>query len=155
MYLDLLLARAITTHYYTLFLSVYGGFYVFLLIGQPCKIELFFVGSPDSDLHDISEFCASLCYLNLNGCTSLTDNGLSVIILKCKKLHSVLACDTSFGNNSILALCYGISVAESKRGNYSHTTASKCQTLHIGGCNGEQHFLCPLSPSFIFSIPGK
>ncbi|CAI9762133.1 unnamed protein product [Fraxinus pennsylvanica] len=90
----------------------------------------------DSDLHDISEFCASLCYLNLNGCTSLTDNGISEIILKCKRLHSVLVCDTSFGNNSILALCYGISVAESKRGNYSHAMASKCQTLHVGGCKG-------------------
>ncbi|KAL2509220.1 ubiquitin-protein ligase [Forsythia ovata] len=90
----------------------------------------------DSDLHDISEFCASLCYLNIKGCISVTDNGISVIILKCKRLHSVLVCDTSFGNNSVLALCYGISGVEPQSENHSHTMASKCQTLHIGGCNG-------------------
>lgn len=59
----------------------------------------------DSDLQFISEFLVSLQYLNLRGCISLTDVGIASLLLKCPKLHSVLVCDTSFGINSVLALC--------------------------------------------------
>ncbi|KAF5945189.1 hypothetical protein HYC85_015417 [Camellia sinensis] len=62
----------------------------------------------DYELKNISELCASLCYLNLRGCTSVTDAGISILVLRCIKLHSLVVCDTSFGQNSILALTSGI-----------------------------------------------
>ncbi|XP_059646730.1 BTB/POZ domain-containing protein FBL11 isoform X2 [Cornus florida] len=90
----------------------------------------------DADLKNISESCVSLCYLNLKGCTSVTDAGISVLILRCLELHSIVVSDTSFGQNSILALCSTITNSaaqiEKKR---SQTLAYKLQTLHMGGCN--------------------
>ena len=64
---------------------------------------------PDLDLQYISKFCASLHDLNLKGCISVTDVGISNIICNCMKLHSIVVCDTTFGKNSVLALCSGIS----------------------------------------------
>ncbi|XP_075510046.1 BTB/POZ domain-containing protein FBL11 isoform X1 [Primulina tabacum] len=90
----------------------------------------------DSDLYNISEVCESLNFVNMRGCTSVTDCGLSVMILKCKKLHSMVACDTSFGNNSALALCSSISSKTQQSEKYYQSMPHKLQTLHIGGCNG-------------------
>ncbi|TXG58310.1 hypothetical protein EZV62_016139 [Acer yangbiense] len=95
----------------------------------------------DSDLEFISKHCVSLSYLNLKGCSSVTDNSISNLILRCIKLNSILVCDTSFGMNSIQALCSGIS----KFGNSSashfgdghlDSLASSLQTLHMGCCKG-------------------
>ncbi|KAK4834351.1 hypothetical protein QYF36_021203 [Acer negundo] len=95
----------------------------------------------DSDLEFISKCCVSLSYLNLKGCSSVTDISISNLILRCIKLHSILVCDTSFGMNSIQALCSGIS----KFGNSSashfgdrhlDSLASSLQTLHMGCCKG-------------------
>ncbi|XP_034694533.1 BTB/POZ domain-containing protein FBL11 isoform X2 [Vitis riparia] len=95
----------------------------------------------DSDLQDISEFCVSLCYLNLKACTSVTDTGMSILIRRCIKLQSILVCDTSFGRNSILALCCslpnsGNSVAVDFGNKQQNSVALKLQTLHMGGCKG-------------------
>ena len=57
----------------------------------------------------ISKFCASLHDLNLKRCISVTDVGISNLICKCMKLHSIVVCNTSFGKNSVLALCSGVS----------------------------------------------
>ncbi|KAK3226776.1 hypothetical protein Dsin_006638 [Dipteronia sinensis] len=95
----------------------------------------------DSDLEFISKHCVSLSYLNLKGCSSVTDISISNLILRCIKLHSIVVCDTSFGTNSIQALCSGIS----KLGNSSashfgdrhlDSLASSLQTLHMGRCKG-------------------
>lgn len=96
----------------------------------------------DSDLQDISEFCVSLCYLNLKACTSVTDTGMSILIRRCIKLQSILVCDTSFGRNSILALCCslpnsGNSVAVDFGNKQQNSVALKLQTLHMGGCKGK------------------
>lgn len=101
---------------------------------------------PDLDLQCISKFCASLHDLNLKGCISVTDVGISNLICNCMKLHSIAACDTSFGKNSVLALCSGIS---SYYGNSSaddlgwnhNSLISNLQKLHIGGCKSECYFL--------------
>ncbi|XP_073155674.1 BTB/POZ domain-containing protein FBL11 isoform X2 [Henckelia pumila] len=90
----------------------------------------------DSDLYNISEVCESLNFINMRGCTSVTDCGLSVMILKCKKLHSTVACDTSFGNNSALALCSSVSSETQQSEKSFQLMACKLQTLHIGGCTG-------------------
>ncbi|KAI3447487.1 hypothetical protein Pfo_004152 [Paulownia fortunei] len=90
----------------------------------------------DSDLLIISEVCCSLSYVNMKGCTSVTDHGISVMILNCKMLQSVLACDTSFGNNSILALCLGVSSETQQSEKHSRLMAYKLLTLHVGGCHG-------------------
>ena len=87
----------------------------------------------DSDLQDISEFCVSLCYLNLKACTSVTDTGMSILIRRCIKLQSILVCDTSFGRNSILALCCslpnsGNSVAVDFGNKQQNSVALKLQT---------------------------
>lgn len=96
----------------------------------------------DSDLKNIAEFCPSLCYLNLKGCTTVTDDGISVVILKCVMLHSILACDTSLGKKSVRALCSGVpdlnDPATLQVKSPSHTLAPKLQTLDIGGCMGKQ-----------------
>ncbi|KAL4605802.1 hypothetical protein ACB092_09G055900 [Castanea dentata] len=93
----------------------------------------------DLDLQCISKFCASLHDLNLKGCISVTDVGISNLICNCMKLHSIAACDTSFGKNSVLALCsgissyYGDSSADDLGWNHN-SLISNLQKLHIGGC---------------------
>ncbi|KAL3825794.1 hypothetical protein ACJIZ3_021823 [Penstemon smallii] len=90
----------------------------------------------DSDLQHISEVCTSLNYVNLKGCISVTDRGISAMIINCKNLQSVLACDTSFGNSSILALCSGNSSETQGSKKNSQLTAYKLLDLHISGCYG-------------------
>ncbi|XP_051148897.1 BTB/POZ domain-containing protein FBL11 isoform X3 [Andrographis paniculata] len=85
----------------------------------------------DSELLRIADSCASLSYIDIRGCTSVTDNAISTMILKCKMLHSVLACHTSFGNSSIEVLS-GIP-SETQR---SLSPRNQLQTLHVGGCHG-------------------
>ncbi|GMP84603.1 hypothetical protein CsSME_00038062 [Camellia sinensis var. sinensis] len=92
------------------------------------------------ELKNISELCASLCYLNLRGCTSVTDAGISILVLRCIKLHSLVVCDTSFGQNSILALTSGIPnlnrfPTQQIDDNNAKSLAFKLQVLHMGGCN--------------------
>lgn len=95
----------------------------------------------DYDLKNISEICASLSCLNLRGCTTVTDTGISVLILRCVKLHSLVVCDTSFGHNSMLALRSGIPGLNhfptlDVEKNHAKSLASKLQVLHMGGCIG-------------------
>lgn len=77
----------------------------------------------DFDLRIISDICVSLTYLSLKGCISVSDAGISSLLSKCLKLNSVLACDTLFGQQSVLALC-------------SSNASSNLQMLHMGGCKG-------------------
>ncbi|KAJ8533886.1 hypothetical protein K7X08_007210 [Anisodus acutangulus] len=93
----------------------------------------------DSDLHSVAECCPSLCCINLNACTSITDSGISVLVLKCVELHSIFACDTSFGQNCVLSLCPNISrvdILAMKIEKHTNSLANKLQILHIGGCKG-------------------
>ncbi|XP_075103270.1 BTB/POZ domain-containing protein FBL11-like isoform X2 [Nicotiana tabacum] len=93
----------------------------------------------DSDLHNIAECCPSLYCINLNACTSITDSGISVILLKCVGLHSIFACDTLFGHNCVLSLCRDISRFDGvaiKMEKNTNSSAYKLQILHIGGCKG-------------------
>ncbi|KAM7464270.1 hypothetical protein LguiA_032391 [Lonicera macranthoides] len=89
----------------------------------------------DSDLQNISELCVSLCDLNLKACTSVTDAGIAALILKCVKLHSIVVCDTSFGQSSVRALCSTIGDFVGAPQNQG-SLAYKLQTLHLGGCKG-------------------
>ncbi|KAL6514373.1 hypothetical protein OROHE_019115 [Orobanche hederae] len=73
---------------------------------------------------------------DISGCTSVTDHGISVMILKCKRLQSVLACDTSFGNNSVLALSSSDSGGTHPSENHSQLMGYILLTLHVGGCHG-------------------
>ncbi|XP_027768074.1 BTB/POZ domain-containing protein FBL11 isoform X2 [Solanum pennellii] len=93
----------------------------------------------DSDLQNIAECCPSLCCINLNACTSITDSGISILVLKCVELHSIFACDTSFGYNCVLSLCRNISRLDAvamKMADDTNSLAYKLQILHIGGCKG-------------------
>lgn len=74
----------------------------------------------------------------MNGCGLVTDHGISLMVLKCTELHSILACDTSFGNHSALALC---SSKTHESGNNTQLVAYKLRTLHIGRCHGILFFL--------------
>ncbi|KAG9134625.1 hypothetical protein Leryth_000953 [Lithospermum erythrorhizon] len=103
----------------------------------------------DSDLLSISDIFPSLSYLNIRGCVTITDAALSVMIAKCMKLNSLLACYTSFAQSSVQSLCsspYNISKnmgQESGRNFYS--LANKLQILHIRGCKGvKEASLCQL-----------
>ncbi|KAL0333453.1 UNVERIFIED_CONTAM: BTB/POZ domain-containing protein FBL11 [Sesamum angustifolium] len=106
----------------------------------------------DSDLLVISEVCPSLSYINLKGCTSVTDHGIAVMILRCKMLQSVLACDTSFRNNSILALSSGISSVTQHNESHFPLIAHKLLTLHIGGCHGASLEMLDVSDTEV-SVP--
>lgn len=97
----------------------------------------------DSDLQYISDVFVSLQYLNLRGCISLTDVGIASLLLKCRKLHSVLVCDTYFGVNSVLALCSSPSyyiAGQYIENEHLEPVAFNLQALHMGGCNRECHF---------------
>lgn len=97
---------------------------------------------PDLDLQRISEFCACLDYVNLRGCTSLTDFSISNLISRCRKLHSVVVCDTSFGKFSIQALCADNTTIRPPhcRDENWNLLALKLQMLHMGGCKGKSIF---------------
>ncbi|KAL6970632.1 hypothetical protein U1Q18_030326 [Sarracenia purpurea var. burkii] len=58
----------------------------------------------DYELKNIPELCAVLCNLNIRGRASVTNAGVSVFMLRCAKLYSLVVCDTYFGCNSIMAL---------------------------------------------------
>ncbi|XP_028782342.1 BTB/POZ domain-containing protein FBL11 isoform X2 [Neltuma alba] len=95
----------------------------------------------DSDLQYISKICLSLHHLNIKGCVSVTDTGISDLIGKCIKLSSIVVCDTSFGENSVQALSSAISdcgsfSSQHFRDKHLSSVASNLQTLHMGGCRG-------------------
>ncbi|GAB2300695.1 hypothetical protein Dimus_034733 [Dionaea muscipula] len=94
----------------------------------------------DSDLHVISGLCLSLSYLNIKGCYGVTDEGISYIIQKSVKLHSLVASDTKFGRCSILSLCSRISnmrkIQATPLENTEESFGVDLRMLHIDGCNG-------------------
>ncbi|KAK9127687.1 hypothetical protein Syun_016484 [Stephania yunnanensis] len=92
-----------------------------------------------SDLFIISLLSHSLTYLNIAGCTSATDTGISKLICNCMNLQSLVVSDTYFGRNSILTLCSDLHSPENFHGvhrEHGHSTllASRLQELDIGGC---------------------
>ncbi|XP_031253522.1 BTB/POZ domain-containing protein FBL11 isoform X3 [Pistacia vera] len=89
----------------------------------------------DSDLEFISKYCVSLGYLNIKGCIAVTDVGISNVICRCIELHSIVVCDTSFGMNSILALCSAAPKFGNSTGHFGKR-ASNLQKLHMGCCKG-------------------
>ncbi|XP_018839772.1 BTB/POZ domain-containing protein FBL11 isoform X2 [Juglans regia] len=94
----------------------------------------------DLDLQYISKFCSSLHELNIQGCISVTDVGISNLLRKCMKLHSIVVCDTSFGVNSVLSLCSGVTnhggFPVAHFGRKHKSLAFSLQKLHMGGCKG-------------------
>nr|KYP71091.1 LRR and BTB/POZ domain-containing protein FBL11 [Cajanus cajan] len=91
----------------------------------------------DLGLRYISKLCGSLRHLNIKGCISVTDIGISDLISTCRKLNSIVTCDTSFGINSVQALCSAI---DSSNFPSVHaigiSVVSNLETLHMGGCRG-------------------
>uniref|UniRef100_J3L890 Uncharacterized protein n=1 Tax=Oryza brachyantha TaxID=4533 RepID=J3L890_ORYBR len=88
----------------------------------------------DADLLKISILKNSLCYINIKNCTLLTDDGISKLLLKCMKIHSMVLSYTSFGNQSIQMLCT-TNPLDSKD-ECSHVMAFGMQELHLDGCQG-------------------
>ncbi|XP_024033006.1 BTB/POZ domain-containing protein FBL11 [Morus notabilis] len=89
----------------------------------------------DSDLLHISKFCIYLQHLNVKGCTGLTDVGISTLIQRQHvTLQSILVCYTSFGLNSVLALCSSSHGTDDTSAHFPESMAFNLQTLHIGGC---------------------
>ncbi|KAG1369638.1 hypothetical protein COCNU_15G000040 [Cocos nucifera] len=95
----------------------------------------------DLDLLKISALSDSLSYLNIKGCTLVTDAGISKLLCKCFKILSLILSYTSFGINSILTLCSGRVLPDGfpeihHNHKYSNTMAFRLQQLDIGGCKG-------------------
>eukprot|EP00268_Persea_americana_P057433 TRINITY_DN6883_c0_g1_i31.p1 TRINITY_DN6883_c0_g1~~TRINITY_DN6883_c0_g1_i31.p1 ORF type:complete len:497 (+),score=50.29 TRINITY_DN6883_c0_g1_i31:436-1926(+) len=106
----------------------------------------------DIDLHIISGFSSSLSHLNLKGCSSVTDLGISQLVSNCMNLCSLLVSDTNFGRNSVLALCSDVPLpAHLLRLHHHHmhlsTLAFRLQQLHICGCKS----VTPASLSHLMS----
>ncbi|OEL14832.1 BTB/POZ domain-containing protein FBL11 [Dichanthelium oligosanthes] len=76
----------------------------------------------------------SLCYINIRSCTMLTDDGISNLLLKCTKIHSMVLSYTSFGNRSIQTLCTTNPPDHSN--GHAHVMAFNIRELHLGGCQG-------------------
>lgn len=85
----------------------------------------------DKDLRSISRSCGSLCYLNIKGCALLSDACIAYVIERCKSLHSLIVCYTSFSESSVLALCAGTSVTSSLASNLQILHMSKCEGVYI------------------------
>lgn len=96
------------------------------------------------DLLHISKFCSDLRYLNVRGCTALSDQGISTLISREVRLESILACDTSFGLLSVLALCSTCQPYSGTSDQVSQCMAFNLKTLHIGSCK------CKCCNIFIF-----
>ncbi|XP_057549552.1 BTB/POZ domain-containing protein FBL11 [Amaranthus tricolor] len=95
----------------------------------------------DEELHHIAEFCFSLGYLNIRGCISVTDDGIANLILRCRKLHSIIATETSFGRHSASALCSRVVDIDYPQMEIDNKYAKLSdiiylQVLHIGSCKG-------------------
>ncbi|TKY62017.1 BTB/POZ domain-containing protein FBL11 [Spatholobus suberectus] len=95
----------------------------------------------DLGLRYISKLCVSLRHLNIKGCISVTDIGISDLISTCRKLNSIVVCDTSFGISSVQALCSAISDSGNfaslhSRDKCLNSVVSNFETLHMGGCRG-------------------
>uniref|UniRef100_A0A0D9VAS6 BACK domain-containing protein n=2 Tax=Leersia perrieri TaxID=77586 RepID=A0A0D9VAS6_9ORYZ len=88
----------------------------------------------DVDLLKISILKNSLCYINIKSCTLLTDVGISKLLLKCTKIHSMVLSYTSFGNQSIHTLCTPNPLDSMDE--CSHVMAFRMQELHLDGCKG-------------------
>ncbi|CAD6234583.1 unnamed protein product [Miscanthus lutarioriparius] len=88
----------------------------------------------DVGLLEISVLKNSLCYINIRNCFLLTDDGISNLLMKCTKIHSMVLSYTSFGNRSIQTLC-----ATNPSGHnsvHAHVMAFYMQELHLDGCKG-------------------
>lgn len=106
----------------------------------------------DIDLHIISGFSSSLSHLNLKGCSSVTDMGISQLVSNCMNLRSLLVSDTDFGRNSVLALSSDVPLPAHLLGLHHHhmhlsTLAFQLQQLHICGCKS----VTPASLSHLMS----
>eukprot|EP00267_Zea_mays_P037223 XP_008674485.1 BTB/POZ domain-containing protein FBL11 isoform X4 [Zea mays] len=88
----------------------------------------------DMDLLEISVLKNSLCYINIRNCFLLTDDGISNLLMKCTKIHSMVLSYTSFGNRSIQMLC--AANPSGHNSGHAHVMASYMQELHLDGCKG-------------------
>ncbi|XP_044446311.1 BTB/POZ domain-containing protein FBL11 isoform X1 [Triticum aestivum] len=96
----------------------------------------------DMNLLEISMLKSSLCYINIKHCTLLTDDGISTLLLNCRKMHSMVLSYTSFGNHSIQTLC-SLDPSDSfsyHKDEHAHVMAFRLQELHLEGC--EDGALC-------------
>lgn len=94
----------------------------------------------DLDLLSISSLFGSLCYLNIKGCALVTDIGISKLLCKCPNIKSLILSYTSFGRNSVLALCSDNMTSAVSSGDCDHrksgTMAYHLHQLQINGCKG-------------------
>ncbi|XP_045795974.1 BTB/POZ domain-containing protein FBL11 isoform X1 [Trifolium pratense] len=90
----------------------------------------------DLSLQYISKLCVSLCHLNIKGCIYVTDIGISGLIDRCEKLNSLVVCDTSFGINSVEALCSANFPSLRSGDKHLNSLVGNLQALHMGGCIG-------------------
>ncbi|KAH7671421.1 RNI-like protein [Dioscorea alata] len=92
----------------------------------------------DLDLLNISSLFGSLCYLNIKGCALVTDIGISKLLCKCPNIKSLILSHTSFGRNSVLALCSDNMTSGVSSGDCDHrksgTMAYHLHQLQINGC---------------------
>lgn len=93
----------------------------------------------DVDLLEISVLEKSLYYINIRNCSMLTDDGISIFLMKCRKIHSMVLSYTSFGDRSIHTLCTP-RPSDSTDQNYEHACvmAFNMQELHLDGCKGNK-----------------
>ncbi|KAJ4798429.1 BTB/POZ domain-containing protein FBL11 [Rhynchospora pubera] len=90
----------------------------------------------DRHLSVILSLTEMLSYLNIKGCSGLSDMALAAFLEKCLSIHSLLLCYTSFGKESVEVLCSD----KCQNSIRSPTMASRLQHLHLDGCKGIDEF---------------
>jgi len=80
----------------------------------------------------------------------VTDMGISKLLCKCRRVHSLVLSYTSFGRTSILTLCSSHAFSGGFHGvghndKYSDMMAFGLQQLHLDGCKGKCIFFCALN----------
>ncbi|GFS28914.1 ubiquitin-protein ligase [Actinidia rufa] len=113
------------------------------LRASTASLEIDSYSSDASKLYMSRALLSNVTKLTLEGRVdvSVTDAGISVLVLRSANLHSLVVCDTSFGRNSVLALSSGIPnldhlPTQKIEKKHAKSLAFKLQVLHMGGCNG-------------------
>ncbi|XP_020680076.1 BTB/POZ domain-containing protein FBL11 isoform X2 [Dendrobium catenatum] len=113
----------------------------------------------DLELLKISSLLLSLSFLNIKGCTLVTDMGISKLLMKCPRLQSLISSYTAFGRNSIKILCLEKKFRNGSDGTPGNSSAmaSRLQELQIDGCkdvdnNSLLHLMSKISIMRVLSL---
>jgi hypothetical protein len=91
-----------------------------------------------------------LSYINIRGCSGLSDMALAAFLRRCSSIHSLLVCYTCFGKDSVKVLCSDVGWKPIS----CPTIASRLQCLRLDGCRGELFLICKSKENYL-EVPAQ